>query len=48
MKKTHVPFLWEKIQTVKPKSSQSGGEERIITESLAEENKPSLIEMIEN
>ena len=40
------PFLWKKIHILKNKLSQSGGQERISTESLAEENKTSFVELI--
>jgi len=40
------PFLWNYIKNVKPTLDNSGGEERIITESLGEENKIQFIETI--
>jgi len=43
----HAPFLWKKIYVLKTEPSQSGGEERIITESLTEENKTSFVELTE-
>jgi hypothetical protein len=44
---SQVPFLWMHVKTVQVDPKTSGGQERIITESLAEENNASIIKIIE-
>ena len=40
-----IPFLWNYVKKVEIPNSQSGGQERIITKSVAEENSPSFIQI---
>jgi len=40
-----TPFLWEFLKTVEIPSSSSGGEEKIITESVNEENAIGVVKI---
>lgn len=45
MNRSVKPFLWNFIKTIQKNHDYTGGQERIGTESLSEENKTSLIEI---
>ena len=37
------PFLWNYVETVEISNTQSGGQERPFTKTVAEENNPSFV-----
>lgn len=43
MNEKHEPFLWNFIQEVQIPDSSTGGEEKIVTESVNEENSAGII-----
>ncbi len=43
---TSMPFLWRYLKKIHITEGASGGQERIITESLAEENNARIINIV--
>lgn len=42
---SHTPFLWMYLKKINVNHAASGGQERISTESLAEENSTHVIKI---
>ena len=43
-KKNIQPFLWNHIKNIQDNTKQSGGQERPLTETIAEENRIKYVE----
>ena len=41
----NIPFLWDYVKLVNDEWTQSGGQERPMTKTVAEENSPNFIKI---